>query len=72
MYFHKSCGNTKKINNKSKDMELEYTIVKASSAKKLSEEVNVKIEEGWMLQGGVCMANATEIAYLQAMTLKVE
>lgn len=53
-------------------MELEYTVVKASSSKRLSEEVNVKIEEGWMLQGGVCMANATEVAYLQAMTLKVE
>lgn len=51
-------------------MELEYTVVKASSAKKMSEEVNVKMEEGWRPQGGVSVANATEIVYLQAMILK--
>ena len=51
-------------------MEMQYMIVKASTTDKLAEEVQIRIGEGWIPQGGVCVANGSNFILTQAMILK--
>lgn len=51
---------------------MKYIIVKANSLDKLTEEVQSKIDEGYIPQGGVCVANASTLIYAQAMILKIQ
>ena len=53
-------------------MKLEYTILKGNSFEKLVEEVELKIQEGWVPQGGISVANGTNFIFAQAMIRKSE
>ena len=48
---------------------MQYIIITASSPEKLAEKVQIKINEGWVPQGGVCIANASNYILTQAMIL---
>jgi prolipoprotein diacylglyceryltransferase len=53
--------------------DLEYTVVRASSIRDLIDYVNLRVDNGWSLQGGVLAANvATAVfgnrtVYMQAL-----
>ena len=53
--------------------DLEYTVVRASSIRDLIDYVNLRVDNGWSLQGGVSAANvATAVfgnrtVYMQAL-----
>ncbi|MDY8135391.1 hypothetical protein [Aquimarina sp. 2201CG5-10] len=47
-------------------------IAKANNPDRLAEEVQSRIEEGWIPQGGVCVANASNYILTQALILKTE
>ena len=53
--------------------DLEYTVVRASSIRDLIDYVNLRVDNGWSLQGGVSAANvATSVfgnrtVYMQAL-----
>ncbi len=51
-------------------MGLQYTIARGTSIEKLLEEVESKIEEGWVPKGGVAVANGTNFIFAQAMIKK--
>ena len=53
-------------------MKLQYMVVFESSKAKFEEEVNAKIKEGWMPQGGVSGATSSGIFFMQAMIKKSE
>ncbi len=46
---------------------MQYTIAKAHTPELLMEAVNSKIQEGWVPQGGIAVANASNMIYAQAM-----
>lgn len=48
-------------------MKIQYNIISESSIEKLNETVQSKIDQGWLPQGGVTVANATKIVFAQAM-----
>jgi len=47
-------------------------IAKGSSTEKLWEEVESRIKEGWIPQGGISVANGTNFIYAQALIKKSE
>jgi hypothetical protein len=51
-------------------MELQYMIAKGKSTQELWEEVESRIKEGWIPQGGVCVANGSSLIFAQAMIKK--
>jgi len=51
-------------------MVLQYTIVTGNSTQKLREEVELRIKEGWVPQGEVSVANASNMLFIQAMIKK--
>lgn len=54
-------------------MKTEYMIISSSTKDKLTSEVNSRIGEGWLPQGGVFINNQSNSKFLQAMILtKVE
>lgn len=51
-------------------MKTQYTIVQTSTADKLIEKVQLKLDEGWQLQGGVSASIATVPCFTQALIFK--
>lgn len=51
---------------------MRYTIVLQENIDDLENEVNEKIKEGWIPQGGVCFSKSEYLSLLwaQAMTIK--
>lgn len=49
---------------------MKYIVVKASSIDILCEKVEAKINEGWLPQGGVAVANSSTLIFIQAMIFK--
>jgi len=47
-------------------------IAEANTTKKLWEEVDSRIKEGWIPQGGVSVSNSPRVTYVQAMILKLK
>ncbi|WP_298903601.1 DUF1737 domain-containing protein [uncultured Psychroserpens sp.] len=53
-------------------MELHCMIAQGRSTQDLWEEVHSRVQEGWTPQGGVAVANASSLIFLQALVMKVE
>ena len=53
-------------------MKLQYMVVFESNKGKFEEEVNSRIKEGWIPQGGVSGATSSGIFFIQAMIKKSE
>lgn len=53
-------------------MKTQYIIAKARDSETLTKEVQSKIDEGWMPQGGVSLCLATSPYFVQALILKTE
>ena len=48
-------------------MEIQYMIATGKNAKELTEEVQFRINEGWILQGGISITLATSPVFAQAL-----
>lgn len=48
-------------------MEAKYIIVKGISTEELVKEVELRIKEGLVPQGGITVANASNLIFAQAM-----
>lgn len=53
-------------------MKTQYMIARARNVEKLVEEVQQRINEGWVPQGGVTVAVASVPLFAQALILKTE
>jgi len=53
-------------------MNTQYMIVTSKNAEKLSDEVQSKINEGWVPKGGVSIAIVTHLVFAQALILITE
>lgn len=51
---------------------MKYIIINATGLDQLMEEVQLKINEGWIPQGGVAVANASNMIFAQAMVKQAE
>ncbi len=51
-------------------MKTQYMIATAKNTEKLVEEVQSRINEGWIPQGGIAITLATQPLYAQALILK--
>lgn len=45
-------------------------IAKSHNTETLTEQVNARIKEGWIPQGGITVTNASSIIFAQALILK--
>lgn len=53
-------------------MKMQYMVVFESNQGKFEEEVNSRIKEGWVPQGGVSGATSSGIFFIQAMIKKTD
>ena len=53
-------------------MAIQYMIAQGRSTQDLWEEVHSRVKEGWTPQGGVAVANASSLIFLQALVMIVE
>jgi hypothetical protein len=53
-------------------MDNQYMIIIENSPEKLAREVQSRMGEGWMPQGGVSVSNGSRVTYVQAMIFKPE
>ena len=51
-------------------MNTQYMIATARNAEKLTEEVQSRINEGWIPQGGISITLASSPVFAQALILK--
>jgi len=51
-------------------METKYMIARSIDLDALAQAAQQKINEGWMPQGGVALANSSSLIFTQALILK--
>lgn len=52
-------------------MDIKYMIIKENSTEKLTEEVQLKIKEGWKLLGGVAVGFSSTFTFFAQALIKV-